>query len=850
MNKFLIKSSFVNFLRHPWQFILSVVGIALGVAVVISIDLANKSAEQAFRLSFESVAGKATHHIVGGPAGVPDSIYQKIRLEFHFRKCAPVIESFVTIDAENQRPKTLMGVDFFAESDFRPYFSYLNSDDRRLLAKFFTTPGAIILSEHDARALQLSPGDSLFLKINIKKIKALVVGTLVAPDERSQQILDQLIFTDISSAQEMLGMQGFLSRIDLRIENEHDRQVFAMIKKMLPAGFRVELSQLRTRSAEQMVRSFHLNLTAMSFLALVVGMFLIYNTMTFSVVQRRSYIGLLRALGVTQREIFGIILNEAFILGIFGTLIGVFGGIALAKGMIRLVTQSINDLYFVLSVQKLYLSPWSLIKGIFLGIGATALATMKPAREATQAPPRIVMSRSLLETSIRANTRRLAIYGLILVVLGVLILFSPGKNIWVSYSGLIPLMLGLSLLSPLAIVVATLILQPIMQKFFGILGKMATRGIVTQISRTSVAIAALSIAVATTIGVGSMVKSFRSTVEDWLSNLLSADIFISAHRLVAAQSSGDLDFSLSEKIAQFPEVLHVNYYREHKIETEKGPFIFLTAKMGKHRYKDFKFKVGDPKTAWPAYEWEEAALVSESYAFRFNVHVGDSLTLMTDRGEKKFKIVGIYYDYGSDLGLASVVYRTYRKYWNDDKLSGILVYAKPGTDVDALMEKIRAIIPRDQEIVIQSNKSLFRASIEVFDRTFLITSVLQTLAIVVAFIGVLSALMAIQLERNREFGVLRATGLTPTQLWKMVLMQTGIMGVIAGILSLPVGYLLAQVLIQVINERAFGWTIHFKWVPSLYFQAVILAVISALIAGIYPAFKMAKTSPAVALREE
>jgi len=230
--------------------------------------------------------------------------------------------------------------------------------------------------------------------------------------------------------------------------------------------------------------------------------------------------------------------------------------------------------------------------------------------------------------------------------------------------------------------------------------------------------------------------------------------------------------------------------------------------------------------------------------------VGDFYTLPTDRGEKSFKIAGIYYDYGTDVGLFSIAHHTYQKYWADNKLSGILVYAYKGTNIDELMRAIRGLLSPDEEVIIQSNRSLLNISVEVFDRTFLITHVLQTLAIIVAFIGVLSALMAIQLERNREFGVLRATGLTPKQLWKLVILQTGIMGLIAGLISLPIGNILALVLIEVINERSFGWTIQFEFMPNLFVQAIFLAIVAAVLAGIYPAFKMAKTSPALALRDE
>jgi len=299
-----------------------------------------------------------------------------------------------------------------------------------------------------------------------------------------------------------------------------------------------------------------------------------------------------------------------------------------------------------------------------------------------------------------------------------------------------------------------------------------------------------------------------------------------------------------------PQVQYLNYYRENHIETESGKIILFTAKIGEHRYDNFNFKSGNPAKAWYAYQNQEAAVVSEPFAYRHKIKVGDFFSLPTDRGMKQFKIAGIYYDYGTDLGLFSIAHHTYRKYWNDDKLSGILVYAYQGTNIEKLMNLIRKMLKPDEEMVIQSNKSLLNVSIEVFDRTFLITQVLQSLAVIVAFIGVLSALMAIQLERNREFGVLRAIGLTPKQLWKLVILQTGIMGLIAGLIALPVGNILALVLIKVINERSFGWSIQFELMPNLFLQAIVLAILAAVLAGIYPAFKMAKTSPASALREE
>ena len=851
-NKTLLKrSSFRYFVRHKWQIGLSIVGIILGVAVVVSVDLANQSASQAFTLSMESVAGKATHQVIGGPAGISDSVYFSLRVNFGVRQTAPVIERYIAVEKNTQQTMLLLGIDPFAERPFRPYLADIFNLTEKNLADFFIQKGAALISKPTADKLGLSINDSLLIRNGrlLRQIK--IIGTIAPQDEHSRRVMDNLIITDISTAQELLDMTGRLTRIDIIIDNDATgAERLRMIEGMLPAGLRVLRSETRSRTAEQMVAAFNLNLTALSLLALIVGMFLIYNTMTFSVVQRRSYIGLIRSIGVTRQEIFKLILNEALLLGIIGTTLGIILGIVLGKGMVRLVTQSVNDLYFVLSVTSLEISKASLLKGFLIGIGATLIAAFKPAKEATDAPPRVALSRSIQETDLKEKIPRLSFYGVILIGIGIIILWMPGNQILLSYAGIVPLVLGLALLTPFVIVALVKVINPVAGKIFGILGRMSTRGVVTQISRTAVAIAALSIAVATTIGVGTMIDSFRNTVVNWLENILSADIYIAAPRLVATQAYGDLDPSLVDRIVKLPQVQHVNYYRENHIDTETGKVILFTAKIGEHRYDNFTFKSGNPTDAWRAYQTSEAAIVSEPYAYRYNINVGDVIRLPSDKGEREFAVAGIYYDYGTDIGLVSIAHHTYLKYWNDDKLSGILVYAHQGVDIDQLMDSIRELTNPDEEIIIQSNKSLLNVSIQVFDRTFLITKVLQTLAIIVAFIGVLSALMAIQLERNKEFGVLRATGLTPGQLWKLVILQTGIMGLISGLFAVPIGNILALVLIHVINERSFGWTIQFEFMPHLFLQAIALAIFAAILAGIYPALKMAGTSPALALREE
>ena len=253
---------------------------------------------------------------------------------------------------------------------------------------------------------------------------------------------------------------------------------------------------------------------------------------------------------------------------------------------------------------------------------------------------------------------------------------------------------------------------------------------------------------------------------------------------------------------------------------------------------------------WAAFETERTVIVSEPYAYHHRLRVGAAVRLRTDRGVQDFRVAGIFADYGSDRGLVMMSRRTYEQFWHDRGVSSLGLWLSTDRDVTAMLASLRRLVGSVQEVEMRSNRSLRQASLEIFDRTFTITSVLHLLTTAVAFIGVLSALMALQLERERELGVLRATGFTPRQVWGLVTAQTGLMGLLAGLLALPVGLMLASVLVFVINRRSFGWTLELEITPGLLVQAVLLAVLAALLAGMYPAFRMSRTSPALALREE
>ncbi len=836
-------------LRHPGQLALTILGVALGVAVVVAIDLAIQSSRAAFEVSTESVAGRATHRIEGGPSGLPESVFTAIRTEAGVRASAPIIEAWAS---SSQLPGTalrLLGVDPFSERPFRPYLGGGGGDFE--IDVLVTTRRGVVLSRALADRAGVAIGDSLPLSIEGRSRSAIVVGTLQPENELARRGLSDMVIADIGTAQRFVDRPGRLSYIDLVVPSSAGgERDLAAVTAVLPAGAHLLEVGTRSETLAGMLRAFDLNLTALSLLALVFGMFLIYNAMTFSVVQRRELLGALRALGVTRSEVFRTVAGEALLTALLGTAIGLGLGVVLGRGLVGLVTQTINDLYFVLTVESLTLPAEVLLKGAALGVGATLLAAYPAVREAVRAAPRAAQVRSLGEDRVRRLVPRAAAAGLGLGVVGGGLLLVPSRSVLVSFVGLFGVLLGAALTTPLATVGFVRLLTPALGRTVGILGTLAARGVTAALSRTAPAVAALVVAVAVTVGLGVMIQSFRGTVVEWLDHTLQADIYVSPPSPVSSRAEGSLDPDVVERLSAVGGVAGRSTYRGAEFLTDSGLLRVVALDLDPRGEAAFRFLEGSVASAFSAFRVDGAVLVSEPYAYRRGVALGDSIRLATDRGPASFRVAGVFRDYGSEQGVVMMARSTWDVWFDDDRITSLGFFLDEAVEVDRVVEAMQAAAGDGQAVVVRSNRALRAASLEVFDRTFAITAVLRALAFVVAFIGVLSALMALQLERGRELGVLRANGLTPAQVWTMVTTQTGLLGLIAGILAIPTGLLLAVVMIEVVNRRSFGWTLDMQVGSSLLLQAVGLAMAGALLAGLYPAWRMARTSPALALREE
>jgi putative ABC transport system permease protein len=592
-----------------------------------------------------------------------------------------------------------------------------------------------------------------------------------------------------------------------------------------------------------MSAAFMTNLTAMSLLALLVGLFLIYNSVSFSILQRRPLIGVLRALGTTRRQVFALVFTETALLGFVASLLGVVAGIVLGGALLGLVSQSINDFYFRVSVTEVSINGFSVAKGIVAGMGATLVAAAVPALEASSCRPRLAMTRSALEQQTRRVLPFVALAGIAATATAIIVLALSGRSLVAGLVAVFLLILGFALCIPYAVKAMARLLSPLAKSLGGVWARLAVAGIGNSLSRTGVAIVALAVAVSATIGVSIMVDSFRGSVSAWLEQTLQADVYAGARR-------GNLDSDLVEKMSGLPGIAAVSTSRRSWHENEGGRTQVLAIRMAPGSFTGTELLDADPANVWPQFENEDVVLVSEPYAYRNRVAPGDTVTLRTANGDTPFRVVATYQSYDINASALMMSRQTYDRHFGDPGVDSIGIYLQDGVDADDVMAAMEAISRDHQELSINSNAKIRDLSLEIFDRTFVITDVLYWLAIGVAFIGILGAMLALQLERARELAVLRALGMTPLQLGGMITLQTSVIGLLSGLASIPLGLAMAYVLIEVINRRAFGWQIDMAVAPGILLSSVLYAVVAALLAGLYPAWRSGQSEPALAMREE
>jgi putative ABC transport system permease protein len=420
----------------------------------------------------------------------------------------------------------------------------------------------------------------------------------------------------------------------------------------------------------------------------------------------------------------------------------------------------------------------------------------------------------------------------------------------VGLAALLALLVGCAGVTPALVLGGARASGAVMAALRNATGLLAARSIGAGLSRTGTATAALALALAVTTGVGVMVGSFRTAVERWLAVTLTADVYISAPSSISVRADYPLPAGLPERLRRIPGVDAIATNRWLTVPVDGVPTLVMAEEPAPGRRLNLELLEGDFASAWPAFVRGEAVLISEPLAYKRRLTPGATVTLVTDVGPRRFTVAAVYRDYGSDAGALMIHRGAYDRWFRDRARSGIALYAAVDVTPDALVARVRRMLGPDENVNVRSTRALRETSLAIFDRTFEITSVLRLFALIVAAFGVAGALMALSLDRARELATLRALGATPAQVAKLTLIETGLLGGLAGVVAMPLGLTLSAFLVFVINRRSFGWTMPLTFDASALLAAPLLGVAAGLAGGLYPAWRAARVEPARALREE
>jgi len=819
-------------MRHRWQALLALIGIVMGVAVVLAVDLANSAAKASFALSAEQLRGSSTHRLVGAAGGIPQAFYRTLFTTPGHPPIAPVVSERVRVEGRDGAVR-LIGVDIFAEGAFRTDLPEVIRGTASL-GDWLTRPDAVAMSASAADFLGVRLGESLNIRHAGRPYRLEVVA--IHPDQGigSRDIL----LVDIATAQAISGMRDRISHIDLIL----DAQAEQWLKGRIPPGVRLAEVGEQAAGVAGMSTAFELNLTAMSLLALLVGMFLIFNAVSFSIVQRRSLLGRLRALGVRADEILYLVLGEVLALGIVGTLLGVLLGIWLGQGLTHIVAATVSELYYQVTADAVRPGWATLGKACLLGLAGTLAAAWLPAHQAARTPPLTTLSRASLEQAARGQVRRLAPLGAALLGVGLFTAFALPGGVIAGFAGLFVMLLGAALLTPWFLQLSQALFSRLPG---GGIWPMAIRDLDRHLSRLATAAAALMVALAASVGVAVMVDSMRGSVSDWLQQLLSADLYIAAEGF---DDGATLPAAVVEQVVRLPHVSAISLYRNTELSLGGTPTRLVAAQLAAASLAGFELLGSKGPDPWSEFD-RGGVLISEPLSNRLRLQAGDELILPTPTGSLGFPIAAVFRDYASEHGRIFMPLADYRRLWSDPLISTVALFSAQG-ELRRLHDAALAQLPGADALVFTAAREVYAASMAVFDRTFRITDVLRYLSLLVAVIGVFSALMAVQLERRKEYAVLRALGLTRGQIARLVTLESALLGLLAALLAIPTGLAMAWVLTDAVQLRAFGWSMPFRVAVGPLLLTLLIGVAAAMLASLYPAWRAGWHDPAPQLRED
>src|SRR5258708_1135858 len=837
-------------LSREWlRTLMIVLSVALGAGVVLAIELAGNAAAGSFHSSIESLAGDNNLEVVAA-GGLPETVVATLAgPPYPLRPPARIEDSAGITTPGSAETLPLIGLDLIAEGSEHSRMGNANADALNIDAdenfvSYLNRGDSVWVGAH----LGKKPGEKLPLLINDHTREYTVRG--VFPDSANETA----IVMDIATAQRELNRGRRIDRILIKVPDQPALDEWQRrIARALPEGVQVRPQGSGTQANRRMLAAFRWNLRILSYVALVVGAFLIYNTISVSVVRRRAEIGIVRALGASRRMVLFAFVGEAFCFGLAGSLLGLFAGRIMVACALRLMAATVELLYVSSRPGPLGMTAGSVAQVFIAGTGVAVLSALAPAREASQVSPVEAMARGRREFIARVYKTRNLMISIVLgpCPAGARLVPPIARMPLFGYLAALLLIGSAAFAIPALVAGVTSVSSGLLRKTLGVEAMLAARSLASSLRRTSVLAAALATAIAMMTSVGIMLGSFRQTVLIWVNNQLIADLYVRPAGSPAMDRHPVISVDISEKLARLPGVAVLSRLRAYEITYEGLPATLASAELQTGRaFQSSAFISGrSGRQVLAELRGQDAVVISEPFSNKHCVRAGDRLMLPFGERRVVFRIADVYYDYSNEAGNIIVDRNTLLRYLPDPAASGVALYLEPGTDPNTMRANV---IPAcaGSNILVLANRGLRREAIRIFDRTFAITYALEAVAILFAIMGVAGALLALVIDRRRELGLLRFLGAATAQVRKLILLEAGLLGLLASFAGLVLGYFLSLVLIYVINKQSFGWTIQFHWPVAILVSEIMIVYVSTVLAGLYPARIAMRLNPIEVIHED
>ena len=834
--------TFKQWRAHRLRVALTTLGIALGVAVFFAIRTGNATLLDSLRATVEKLAGKATLQITAGEAGFSEKVLDTVRATPGVQLAEPVIETMVQTSYQGESTLLVLGVDTTGDQQLRDYqFDRTQTQIADPLV-FLAQPNSILLSRSFADRHGLKVADKLTLFASDGKKEFTVQGTF-KPVGVGEVFGGNIAVMDVYSAQVVFHRGRKFDRIDLmNAPNVPVEVVQQRLRAQVPPGVEVERPEVRGQALENAVTAMRVGILITSFVALLVGVYIIFNSFTIAVNQRWKEIGILRAVGVEQRNVSGMFLCEALLMGVIGSLVGIAGGFLLASAANRVMRGMVAAVYGVVSTAapaRLHLD--QCVLALVLGVAASVIGAWFPARGAACLDPALALHN--IEARHRETVlgwRRMGA-GLLLIGAGsFLVVWSPPRlGLPLQFVFATIVLLGLTIVLPKLVLWSARALRPILSWIGGSEGALAVDAMIQTPRRSAATVGALMVGLMFVFSTESYIQSYRQMIDRWMNQVLNADIFVATSAMLRSTSYHFTE-DLGRQIAVLPGVGHVENVRFTATPYRGDTPAIIAIEMDGFLARSQKAIEGaDARTTYNRLTRGEGVLVSRNFALRYGVGVGTRLTLEAPTGTLERPILGFLDDYRSEKGTVFMDRALYKKYWADDAVDFIDVDLNPGVDQQAMKQQIERLTGGSFHAFVYTNAEFKRWISSLVDQFFTLNYMQLVVAVLIAILGIVNTLLISVSERRREIGIVRAIGGLRSQIRKLVLLEAVAVAVVGVIVGSLAGVLNTVFMSHTVSLVLAGYSVpfYFPWRFVLLSVPVVTAV--SLAAGWWPARKAA-----------